>query len=51
MFAITPGLLKDTSEDEWILPSMNQDEDIVIDTHFMGMTPMNDVDASHHSSE
>jgi hypothetical protein len=51
MFATPPGLLQKASQDEWSIPSKNFDEHLLLDINFMGMTPLNDVDAAHHVSE
>ncbi|KAI9654109.1 MAG: hypothetical protein M1821_006820 [Bathelium mastoideum] len=51
MFASPPGLLQETSVHEWPVPSRNLDEHLLLDTHFLGMTPLNDVDAAHHVAD
>ncbi|KAI9683271.1 MAG: hypothetical protein M1822_006136 [Bathelium mastoideum] len=51
MFASPPGLLQETSVHEWPVPSRNLDERLILDTHFMGMTPLNDIDAAHHVAD
>jgi hypothetical protein len=51
MFARPPGLLQSVDGDRWEIPSTNPDEHLILDTHFMGMTPLNDVDAARHVSE
>jgi hypothetical protein len=51
MFTTPPGLFQKFSENEWSIPSQNDEESLIMDTNFMGMTPMNDVDSSQHVSE
>jgi len=47
MFVTMPGLLKDSQpgQTEWRISRF------LLDNHFQGMTPLNDVDPNRHTSE
>ncbi|PGH01881.1 hypothetical protein AJ80_08953 [Polytolypa hystricis UAMH7299] len=54
MFATTPSILRDSSlqENEWHIRAPKDSRtssDFILDTHFMGMTPLNDPKTLHHS--
>ena len=52
MFASLPRLVQEANtHDEWLIPFNGFDECLLLDTHFMGMTPLNDVDAGRHVAE
>ncbi|KAK3342072.1 hypothetical protein B0T25DRAFT_358324 [Lasiosphaeria hispida] len=56
MFLTTPSILQYSppNQDEWPLISSGSQSDgshLILDTHFMGMTPLNDVDGSGHTSD
>ncbi|KAI0155141.1 hypothetical protein GGR57DRAFT_88992 [Xylariaceae sp. FL1272] len=49
MFLTTPTLiLEQEAENEWILPIDGLTEPLILDTHFLGLTPLNDVDDAAH---
>ncbi|KAI3324398.1 hypothetical protein HD806DRAFT_543729 [Xylariaceae sp. AK1471] len=52
MFATIPSILRTKSDgDEWFIPARGHGvttEGLILDTHFMGMTPLNDVNAVSH---
>lgn len=54
MFATAPSVVRDGfGEDEWYIPARNlhSNSDLILDTHFMGMTPLNDVEPLCHLCE
>lgn len=59
-FDLTPSLVRENaSQDEWTVSSnpgcpdgaRTGLDDLILDIHFRGMTPLNDVDPSQHASE
>jgi hypothetical protein len=54
MFGTVPPLVRDSFfKSEWYIParSIYTDDDLILDTHFIGMTPLNDVKSMHHLYE
>lgn len=50
MFETAPSVVQDNlGEDQWSIP--HTDFDLILDTHFLGMTPLNDVQPIKHLSE
>jgi len=50
MFQTLPSLIQNNEkQQEWCVPARGHhgDEDVILDTHFMGMTPLNDVGSNH----
>jgi hypothetical protein len=50
MFQALPSLIQNShGEKQWTIlaKSHSNVDDIILDTHFMGMTPLNDVDSAH----
>ncbi|RWA11742.1 hypothetical protein EKO27_g3362 [Xylaria grammica] len=48
-FRITPILLREPSgRSEWILPVAGLKEPLILDSHFLGLTPLNDVQDETH---
>ncbi|KAI1078377.1 hypothetical protein F5B20DRAFT_571625 [Whalleya microplaca] len=43
MFKKLPSLIARQDGNEWKVPSVGLKDDLVLDTHFLGMTPLNDV--------
>jgi hypothetical protein len=51
MLADVPPFLGDPHPDgQWTIPSRDNG-DLILDTNFLGMTPLNEVDSSVHSAE
>ena len=54
MFSATPPLLRDNpSAEEWAIPPRDgrDDPNLILDTHFMGMTPLGDANGSDYVAE
>ena len=52
MLKSVPRLLgNQPSATEWQIDVDTQDEPLILDTHFLGLTPLNDVEAEHHTTE
>jgi hypothetical protein len=52
MFQSTPSIVRSNpSVQEWHLFARSPDVELILDTHFMGMTPFHDVEASRHCYE
>ena len=53
MFAKTPSIVTHRPEEtEWIIRTgLHANNDLILDTHFMGMTPLNSVGSREHSHE
>lgn len=50
MFQTLPSLIQNSpGEQQWSVPAQGPQnfDDVILDTHFMGMTPLNDVDFNH----
>ncbi|KAI0466703.1 hypothetical protein F4859DRAFT_496404 [Xylaria cf. heliscus] len=48
-FRTTPSLLTEQHDrSEWVLPVDGLEEPLILDTHFLGLTPLNDVDHETH---
>ncbi|KAJ8119550.1 hypothetical protein ONZ43_g3523 [Nemania bipapillata] len=49
MFQKTPALLLDQADrQEWELPVRGLEEPLILDTHFLGLTPLNDIQSENH---
>ena len=52
MFTEVPDIIKRWGDEEqWTIPSSGSFPQLILDTHFMGMTPLNDVSPTEHSYE
>jgi hypothetical protein len=54
MFTMLPAIIRDNLDEvEWpiVSPSKHSHHDLVLDIHFMGMTPLNDLEKSLHQHE
>lgn len=53
MFTTAPAIVtRGHDEDQWVIRSDNHvQHDLILDAHFMGMTPLNDVPSMRHSYE
>lgn len=52
MFRTTPHVVgQDPRQSQWDLPVAGLPAPIVLDTHFNGLTPLNEVDESSHTTE
>ncbi|KAI1116549.1 hypothetical protein F5Y14DRAFT_407127 [Nemania sp. NC0429] len=48
-FREAPALLADdANRNEWLLPVEGLEEPLILDSHFLGLTPLNDVDNNEH---
>ena len=49
MFETIPSLVQNSpGKEEWSIPAQShQSDEVVLDTHFIGMTPLNDVESNH----
>lgn len=49
MFHKVPKLIEDEKEEnEWKVPVVALEKPLLLDTHFLGMTPLNDVEREQH---
>ncbi|CAH0020775.1 unnamed protein product, partial [Clonostachys rhizophaga] len=52
MFKFTPHIVcREPSQNQWDFPVSGLPEPIVLDTHFYGLTPLNEVDESSHTAD
>jgi len=52
MFNSTPSIItKNNGEKQWLVPRGVADAELLLDVHFLGMTPLNEVDSGHHKFE